>query len=328
MKIVGFPNPSGSAYWRLRDPFKHLQKMGIDARVSEEGITEEIARWADVYVVQQCVDKEGIALLYAYQQEFGKKLVVEADDYPWVDDTNPFKVDHQAKDAAFVVTQTMKVADLITCTTDHLAEKLSKINRKVTVLPNYLDLDRWDLPNKLKNDSDTIRIGWAGSITHLEDLKMLHRPLRRVAKEFPNVRYIFVGETRVGEIFPDLPVDIIPGVPFETWPSRLHGLRLDIGLAPLRDTEFNRCKSRIKWMEYAVAKIPGVFSPTVYQFRGFDGSVGMIAENEDQWYNAIKNLILSEVLRADITDAAYTFVTRRLNLAKHAHEWADAYVKI
>jgi hypothetical protein len=50
--------------------------------------------------------------------------------------------------------------------------------------------------------------------------------------------------------------------------------------------------------------------------------------NEDQWYNAIKNLILSEVLRADITDAAYTFVTRRLNLAKHAHEWADAYVKI
>src|SRR5262249_40415023 len=115
------------------------------------------------------------------------------------------------------------------------------------------------------------------------------------------------------------------GVPFDFWPTKLHSLRLDIGLAPLRDTEFNRCKSRIKFYEYGIAAIPGVFSPTVYQEKMFDGHFGMIAENPDEWYKSIKNLILYPELREEIGRAAYGYVKARCDLKKHIVEWDKAY---
>lgn len=324
LKVIMFPNPSGSRYWRLEDPAKYLRKEQIEAWVSDEGITEQAAQWADIYVVQQCVDREGIGLLYAYQQEHGKKIIVDADDFPVVEDDNPYKVDHDRFNAVGVIKKTMEIADLITTTSEYLAGRLREINPNVVVLPNYMDLERWNQP-KIHNTSNTIRIGWAGSMTHAKDLEIIKQPLERICSEYPQVQLIFVGETRVRDIFPGLPIEVVPGLPFNEWPKKLNGLQLDIALAPLRDTEFNRCKSNIKWQEYAIAKVPGVYSPTVYGERGFDGHFGMVAHDQEQWYRALKNLIDFPVLRSDIAESAFTHVTRRYDLSKHIQEWVDAY---
>ncbi len=325
MKIAMFPNPSASRYWRLEDPAKYLQKKGIDARVIEKGgITDEVACAVDMYVLNGCVDKPGIACLHAYQRERGKKLVVDVDDDITLNDDNPHLAEHQHYNYAEVVKVTMKIADKVTTTNNYLAKKLSEHNKEVVVLPNFVDLERWDLP-KLTNDSETVRIGWAGSMTHYDDLKMIINPLKRICAEFPQVRLIFVGDQRIGKYFDTCPVEAMEGVDFNAWPARLHGLRLDIGLAPLRDTEFNRCKSPIKFYEYSIAKIAGVYSPTVYNFRGFDGTFGLIAKTEDEWYGAIKNLILNKSLREDIVHHAYAHVKGRKSLKKNIHQWIKAY---
>lgn len=323
-KIAAFPNPSGSALWRLAWPFKYLNKLGDDARVIQGGITEEVAQWADVYVLQGCVDKDGIALLHAYQKEKGKKLVVEADDAIVVEGDSPFKMEHDLANAPAVIRATMEVADLVTTTTPYLARKLREVNPNVVVLPNYLDLDVWDIPRKV-NVGGRIRIGWAGSVTHLEDLKMVVEPLKALKARYPQVDLIFCGETRLRDLFTDTPIEIMLGVPPEAWPSRLSGMRLDIGIAPLRDTEFNRSKSNIKWLEYSINHIPGVFSPTVYNMPGFDGTLGQIAENIDQWYRCLENYILHPILREEIADHSYAWVRRRYDLSRHALEWARAY---
>ena len=251
-------------------------------------------------------------------------MIVDVDDLMDVDEDSPFKPEHDVTNASEVLRVVISIADLVTTTTPYLEKRLRKLNKNVTVLPNYPDLRRWDLP-KSKNTSDTIRIGWAGSITHLKDLELIVNPLKRICKEFPQVRLLFIGESRIASRFEGLPVEYIPGVPFEVWPAKLHSLRLDIGLAPLLDNEFNRCKSRIKFYEYAIAEIPGIYSPTVYQERGFDGEFGMIAENEDQWYQSIKNYILFPELRQDVIRAAYAYVTRRCSLEKHIGLWEESY---
>jgi len=335
MKIVMYGNDSGSKFWRLVDPAKYLSKNGIEAYVSEEGINEYEANWADIIVVQSCTDKNGIAYLYQMQQEKGLKIVVESDDYFDLNDDSPFKEEHNLHDAKFVITQTMKIADLITTTTDYLAKKLSKFNKNVEVLPNFMDLERWDL-KKLKNNDGTIRIGYLGSITHLEDVKMISEPVKRISKEFPEVRLILMGDPRLAEFFEGVPMEVMNGVPFEAYPAKLHSLRLDIGLAPLRDTEFNKCKSNIKWQEYSVAKVPGIFSPTVYESSSFhitfDGNVGMIAENEEQWYRCLKNYIICKPLRKDIASRAYSFITGTskggYSLENHITRWISAYNKL
>lgn len=327
MNIVAWGNDSGSKYWRLVDPFKHLRKHGINAYVSQNGINEAEANWADINIIQSCTDKDGIAYLYELQQEKGKKLVVECDDFLELNEDSPFKLEHDLFDAMQVISRTMEVADMVTTTTTNLAKQLYKYNKNVVVLPNYVDWKRWNL-KKLDNDTGKIRIGWAGSITHVEDMKMIMKPLRKIYKEFKNIQFVVIGDPRVGELFEGMRVEVMNGVPFEVWPAKLFSLRLDIGLAPLQDNKFNRCKSNIKWMEYAMAEIPGVYSPTVYGGYDFDGIYGQIAENEDQWYRCLKNYIICENLRKDVADRARACIKTGYTLETNIKKWIKAYKRL
>ena len=47
---------------------------------------------------------------------------------------------------------------------------------------------------------------------------------------------------------------------YEEYPLFLNHLDLDIAIAPIKDTEFNRCKSNIKWLEHSMLKTPMVLS--------------------------------------------------------------------
>jgi glycosyltransferase involved in cell wall biosynthesis len=325
MRIVGFPNSSASAHWRIEAPFKYLNREGFETVVWRDQITEEIIQWGDVFVLQGIVDKQAIALLHAYQQEQGKRIVVEQDDQIEVAEDNPHKREHEISDAADVIKITMKIADMVTTTNSYLANKLRKYNKKVRVIHNFMDMEVWDLPKK-RNTSDRLRIGWAGSITHLSDLASIAPTILRISREFKNLDFVFLGEPRAADLLPGLKAEYMLGVPFEAWPSRLHGLRLDIGLAPLRRTEFNRCKSNIKYLEYGIAQIPSVYSKTVYGVKNFDiRRRGMIARSVEEWYPCLKNMIICKHIREDIVDGAYANVRQVYDLKHNIYQWVDAF---
>lgn len=326
MKVVMYDTPSASKYWRLVDPAKYLNLTNRFEVVVADAITEESILWGDIFVLHNCIDKEGIAMLRAYQQERGKKIVVDVDDYLVLDDSNPNKKLHDITNASEIIKITIGIADLVTTTNKYLASLLKRnINpKKIAILPNYMDLERWDLP-KLKNTSDKIRIGWLGSITHKADLEMIVEPLRRICSEFPDVEVVTVGDMRTRTIFDGLPLDARLGVPFDSYPALLNGLRLDIGLAPLVDTTFNRAKSPIKFYEYSIAQVAGIYSPTVYQHKGFEPNYGMVAYDSDQWYQGIKTLIEHPDYRNDLASNAYRWVKQKKDLKKHIKEWETAY---
>lgn len=319
-------NATGTKDWRLIRPSIYLNRNGFEARVFEDvGITKEVCEWADILVLQSVVDKQGIALAYEYQQEHGKKIIADFDDFIHPNDDSPFKEEQKLYDWGEVAKVVAEIADLITVTQPDLAKKFEKYNKNIKVLPNLLDLEHWDIKPKYKNDSDTIRIGWAGSMTHMNDLKSVIPALKRICSEFPEVRLIFTGETRIGQHLEGLPYEIMLGQPVEVWPTRLHGLRYDIGIAPLVDTEFNRCKSNIKWQEYAINEIPGVFSNIVYPSAVKHGISGFIAKNEEDWYKYLKMLVENKELREKIGKNAYKDAIKNYSLEKHINLWINAY---
>ncbi len=302
--------------------------MGIDATVTDQPITDELAMSADVFVLQSTVDKQGIALLRAYQKEKGKKIVAEFDDFFDANEDNPNLLEHQISQAPDVLRVVAEIADVVTCTTNHLADKLRPYNKNVVVLPNFMDMERWDLPKK-PNKTGYINIGWCGGMSHYKDLEMIVEPLQRILKEFSNVKLFIVGELRAKKWFEGYKnVECMLAVPFEAYPTRLHGLSLDIGLAPLIDNEFNKCKTNIKWMEYSIAQIAGVFSPTVYNRRGFEPKFGFIAKTPDEWYSAIKQLILHPDIRKEAAINSYDLVKHNYNLQKQVHKWAETYTNL
>jgi hypothetical protein len=133
MKIAMFPAPSGSAFWRLIDPAKHLVRNGFEVRIGTDGINDEIAEWADVYVLENCVDKEGIALLYACQQKYGKKIVSDWDDFIEANEDNPYKKDHKIRDFYEISKIVLTISDLVTVTTPYLKDVYKKDNKNVHV---------------------------------------------------------------------------------------------------------------------------------------------------------------------------------------------------
>jgi glycosyltransferase involved in cell wall biosynthesis len=298
--------------------------MDFEVRFPKNGIQEEDIQWADCVTLQGCVDKEAIAII-AYYKDQGKKLVLEQDDRIVVEDDNPHKQQHEITQASKVIEITAKMADMITCTTPYLADNLKQYNDNVVVLPNYMDMKRWDLPEKNKNNGDQIRIGWGGSITHIEDIKMIIPALHKLYAEFPQIVFVFVGDPRIADYMEGLPSEVMMGVPFDGWPTKLHSLRLDVGIAPLRDSEFNKNKSAIKFYEYSIAKYPFVGSPTVYEHEVWHNVTGLIAHNLDDWYTHIKTLITQPRKAQSMVDNAYSYVKENKNLEKRIYKFNNAY---
>lgn len=280
--IIGYGNGSGSTVWRLEFPFKYLRKEGYEAFVSHQGINDKDSLRADVVVLKGTVDREGISTLLA-AREVGKKLkiVVDIDDALFTNPSNPYSKEWEVRDATFVITQTIKVADLVTCATPYLREQLIKLNKNVEVLPNYYDPD-WFNIKPIENTDGSVRIGWAGSFTHIEDLRYIAPVINALMKKYPRVKFIACGDKRFKDLLEyKSRVEICQPVPIEVWPKYLTSMALDIGIAPLVNDEFNRCKSPIKWLEYSLAKIPSVCSRIVYS-SVTDNTANTIAEWEDK----------------------------------------------
>lgn len=79
------------------------------------------------------------------------------------------------------------------------------------------------------------------------------------------------------------------------------------GLAPLRDLEFNRCKTAAKYLEYASLGIAGVYSdmPT-YREAVSDGVNGLLVSHDQPvaWKEAIERLVHDPGLRRGIVERA------------------------
>lgn len=333
INILALPNGTGSTYWRLADPLFTLQRKypnEYNIKILDRPLEVEDCDVADIIISQSIVDMDSLALMYYYQQNKGTKIVVEADDYIKLNDDNPYQIDHTATNAEEKIQITMDFADAITTTTPYLAKKLKKFNRNVVVLPNYMLMDRWNLPN-LTNESDEVRIGWVGSMTHFKDIDYIVKPLKDLLINRPKAKIIFMGDTRIKEMFKSFEsrIECYLGVPFENYPTKLHGLRLDIGIAPLRPTEFNKCKSGIKALEYGICKVPTVASPVYpYLHTVKVDKTGFLAVKESAWLTYLEILIDDPKRRRKMGQNAYDLVTRKYNLEKKIDLWHTFYQRL
>lgn len=295
-KIRAYPNSSGSSIWRLIDPFAEINKrdLGYEMSVSTNGVEpdEKNVLDQDAVILQSIVDKKGIAMLYAYQQERGLKIIVDCDDFIELNPDNPFTKEHEVTGAKDTILKTMEIADAITTTTPYLAEKLKEYNDNVYVLPNLMSKKRWDMGKPKQTNNKITRIGYFGSMTHLKDLEVVSKALRKVLVS-RDVELVTLGDPRFKRYFVGLNnVQYMLGVPMENYPSKLYGLGLDFAIAPLADNEFNRCKSAIKTYEAGIVGIP-IIASDVEPYKDIGNKkVGVfLADTLEKWEESIEYLI-------------------------------------
>ena len=220
-------------------------------------------------------------------------------------------------------------AHLLTVTTAPLKQELSSMARAVAVIPNMIDLD--NAPHRSRGEQ-RVRIGWCGGPTHADDLAMFLPAVAELQRRHP-VDFVVFGmfdrnfdQTvmrarkvpaaqrardpslaafgRMADALEGIDFKHFPSVAYPEFPRALAELNFDIGVCPLLDTRFNRCRSAVKFYQYAAAGTVTVAS----NVASYQHECSLLADNtRDSWVSVLEPLVMSEQLRGEAlaTQTAY-----------------------
>lgn len=333
LKIRAFTNSTGSAWWRLESVAQQ-----VNMNTDHEFLCFNAKQWAgdtldgDIVIFQMVINPEAVR----EAQAMGAKVVYEMDDL-LTEKVGRKEINDDQKFISGMI-DSIKIADLVTVTTEELAKKARKYNKNVVVLPNYIDTRWWGNPLRVDRIGD-IRLGWAGSISHDADLNFLSPIVKRILDEYDNVKFIHCGsggsssssehtELMYGkDLFKEIPAhrrEYFLGTSTDLWGIKSKTLHLDIALAPLVEDEFNKCKSNIKWQEYSMNEWAGVYSD-VEAYK--DIKHGLKAKDAEEFYKHIKYLIDNPEERKKLALNAKQAVFENWTIDDHFIEWIEAYKK-
>lgn len=351
--------PGAISTYRLIYPMRYLKDYyditywGSDFSKAAEGKDQteffsEFMKDYDLVISKVTDNASAAASLRFYSQHFGVPLIVDIDDNIWEvkEDQPGYAVYHKGSQKLAIASTYVSYADAVFCSTKPLAdyvkermEKAHKLKMETYVLPNCVDPTDYNFP-KASIDPNKVVIGWQGSTTHNEDLKLAMPALARLMKEYDYLHIQLLGgvtNDHIGEMFKGFDervlhrVTTLPGCEaFDQFPELLSKQAWDIAIAPITDEMFNHSKSHIKWMEYAMYEIPCVASnvyPYFAKVQGTDtirdGITGLLA-TPDQWYEKLKFLIDHPETRQLIGRNAKEYVTDSWSIANHGEKWRKA----
>lgn len=205
--------------------------------------------------------------------------------------------------------------------TNQLQEELKKYQSTVLLNRNLASDELISISSQFLKDysqvSDVVKIGYfSGSISHNENFELIKPAIKQLLKKYSNVQLHIVGIL-------DIPKDMKPFgnqivthdyVDWDKLPALIS--EVDINLAPLVDSIFNRAKSEIKWIEAALVKVPTVASKIgAFSDEVVDGGTGLLA-TDDEWFDKLESLVLSLELRQKLAESAYRAVLENCTLSK------------
>jgi tetratricopeptide (TPR) repeat protein len=169
-------------------------------------------------------------------------------------------------------------------------------------------------------------IGWGGSFGHREDLRAIAPALIGWLQRQQHVRFELMSDPLLAEPFAALDADRFRFVMAGSLPQYLDWLEgLDIGLAPLLPTEFNRCRSDVKFLEYASRSLVPVLQ-NLDPYRHLAGSgAALLFGDPDDLIRQLDRLVAEPELRQSIASTAHALVGRERQLAQHAPERLAVY---
>ncbi len=325
--------PHGTAHIRLLRPLTH-PALAETVRMRHGTEIEP----CDVLIVDRLwkpdFDTDAAEALVNRAREQDSRILYALDDNLFEIEPNPARGAYPSEAQLFGGRWLAREADAILTTTPRLAERLRHFNPEVYVVPNALDEQLWEPdvhPPAARMDDGRLLLGYMGTLTHEADLRMILEPLRTFLRARSNtVRMQLVGiapHSRLAGLFEGLPVDILWPEKHAAYPDFVRWmrsrLRWDIGLAPLEDTRFNQSKSDIKYLDYALLGIPGIYSRVpAYTDSVVHGSTGWLVDNTPEaWLAALETLADRTDVRAALQAGAFRAVHDTRVLSAAAGEW-------
>jgi hypothetical protein len=300
MRILGITSAnSGVGYHRIMMPLVHLQK---DYCLITDTLSEEVfEKGFDIVVMNRFLANIDIFEIIRLREKFGFKLIVDNDDYWKLEPSHILAERYYEDGITEQIIKYLEIADLCTCTHERLAEEIKQYNTSIEILPNALPYGREQFMDN-KVESDLVRFFWSGSATHIKDLDILKRPMKRclglpihtiMAGHNENEKHLW--DRMIGSFTCGLKLN-----------PKLYGYNevtkymaayadSDVSIIPLVENKFNSMKSNLKVLETASKKNPAIVS---FVDPYHDLPVHYVKKQSD-WFKHIKDLTYDKGMREE-----------------------------
>lgn len=193
----------------------------------------------------------------------------------------------------------MSYCDTFLTTSPVLKEKYGNMFKNVFLI-NEPSLNRIDT----KPENKKVKIGFAGSIDRAQDLnQILEGTIEKLVNTYKESIEIEIMGAKP-EFVDKYNLKHLPYQDgYDAYTAYMSKCNWDIGLAPMPDTNFHKCKYFNKYVEYASFGIAGVYSNLEPYVYGIKNEVnGLLVNNTtEEWFYAISRLIEDKKLRKTIS---------------------------
>jgi len=345
---------NGVDYHRLLNPHKALAKFypneidlyqagDIDSDIIDGIDSIEFIKKFDLIIGNRTMSKILESKKVAEKiKKSGVKFVLDMDDDFILPTSHILYNQSKTNGIGADVKTSIRYADAITCTHQLLADEINKeFGKKETYLiPNGLPSFAQFEPKAFKTDLSAV-FGWSGSITHFEDIMLMHDSLLALYTDYrykDSFKMIYGGYAK-GDQESEAMLGILTckgkasANNFEIYPSTdVHNYayfydKINVALIPLKNTRFNNMKSNLKLLEAGFKKKAVIVSDVHPYNTLLTDKNCLVAKNKHDWYRQMVKLIRNPNMIEDLAEQLYLDVQVQSN-EKVAEARYNAYKNI
>ena len=312
-------------WYRARVPYKHLADCNASVNICCYPLSNQVLviNGSKFIIIPKLVNENVFKMVVDMAHSNDSLIIFDLDDnYHHGDPENPNyhyfdKNNEVGKKNIETLEKSISMSDFAFYSTRELLAYYKHLNPNCMYFPNYLDIrERYMFESKFdwkeyaasqgcNVKEDSLLIGFFGSSSHILDLNEIMEPLIQILREYDNVFFGSLCEfdMAMNVCFRNNKIPTNKFVYFDSksyleYPKIIDSF--DIGLAPVKNTIFGRCKSPLKLLEYGALSTPYVASKVANNQRFHvesKGVGGFVSYSLDDWYNNLKTLIEDSELR-------------------------------
>lgn len=224
---------------------------------------------------------------------FRKKIIFDFDDAIWLPNFSEHNAKFQWLKAYGKIKHIIKWSYKIAAGNEYLLDYSKQFNQQVFLNPTTIDTEFLHNPALHNRENNRVPvIGWTGTLTTAKYLGQLIPVLEKL-KQTHEFQFLVISNEE--------PKEALPNILYVPWRKETEIedlMRIDIGVMPLPDDKWSKGKCGFKALQYMALGIPTLLSPVGVNKEIIEHNVsGLICEQQEDWYDSLKNLLDDEALR-------------------------------
>lgn len=317
----------------VAQPLRELQSQGLydfTVKLEHEVTDGDLAQATHVIFIRNV--EPGALTLLQRAKELGRKTIYVIDDhFLEIPPGTALHAYYSDPVRRHVFVQLLIHSAKIMVASAYFADHIRLYyNPNVVYFPASVDFTLFDAVPRIARNDETIIIGYEGTNKEADFIPVIPA-IKQIMMEFGDrVKFVFHGFMPSGlQGYPQMSFSPMMG-DYRLYMQQLYQNAWDIGLAPLSDHLFNRCKTNNKFREYAACLIPGVYSQSpVYQDWVVHGETGYaVPHTVEGWYEGLKQMVINPALRQKIRDQANAHARAHFSIQTCAGKWLNHLLRV